>query len=415
VFFTTCLPNCPIPVPAANFLQGGGIPNQLVPFTTPESTRAATGSYVPDQERPRVHTFSLGAEHEITPGWLGSVRYLHTEGRKLSVQAQLNAGIVPPESAFLPTWFRASDVPSANVRDTMPTSAQFLAQVVRPLDQYGFAGNPVTTHLPIGSSRYDGVSLELERRFNTGYQFNVNYTWSRFFDHATNEFFNSFINPRRPQDWRNLENEWARSVLDVPHRFVASGLWEMPWLRDGSGVAASVLGGWTVSAAYVMQSGQPWTPLSQANSVGNGDVQVQRAIVNPNGSSPTGTRSTPVTNSTGGVVGYLANNPDAQYVQAGVGSFPTAERNSLRAPGINNVDLMLAKAFSIGGTRRLHFQGHFFNLFNHPQFTAANLLAVDPGLGLNYAFVGSAGFNDIENAGATGGARIVQIVLKLTF
>ena len=167
VFFTTCLPNCPIPVPSASFLAGGGIPNQLVPFTTPERTRAATGSYVPDQERPRVHTFSLGAEHEVLSGWLGSVRYLHTEGRKLSVQAQLNAGIVPPASAFVPTWFRASEVPSLAARDTMPTVNQFLAQVVRPLDQYGFAGNTVTTHLPIGRSRYDGVSVELERRFNS--------------------------------------------------------------------------------------------------------------------------------------------------------------------------------------------------------------------------------------------------------
>jgi hypothetical protein len=293
--------------------------------------------------------------------------------------------------------------------------SQFLAQVVRPLDQYGFAGNTVTTHLPIGSSRYDGVSVELERRFNRGYQFTTNYTWSRFFDHATNEFFNSFINPRRPQDWRNLDNEWARSVLDVPHRFVASGIWELPWLRRGSGAAARFLGGWTISAAYVLQSGQPWTPLSQANSVGNGDVQVQRAIVNPSGTEPTGTRATPVTNSSGGIVGYLANNPNARHVQAGVGSFPTAERNSLRAPRMNNVDLMVSKAFGFGAGRQLEFQAHFFNLLNHPQFTAANLLAVDPGLGLNYAFVGSAGFNDIENAGGTGGARIVQLVLKARF
>lgn len=414
VFFTTCLPNCPIPVPTASFLERGGIPNQLVLFTTPERTRAATGSYVPDQERPRVHTFSLGVEHEVVPGWLGSVRYLHTEGRKLSVQAQLNAGIVPPESAFVPTWFRAADVPSLAVRDTLPTVNQFLAQVVRPLDRYGFAGNTVTTHLPIGRSRYDGVSFELERRFNTGYQFNTSYTWSRFFDHATNEFFNSFINPRRPQDWRNLENEWARSVLDVPHRFVASGIWELPWLRGRSG-AAGFLGEWTVSAAYVMQSGQPWTPLSQANSLGNGDVQVQRAIVNTAASNATGTRSSPVMNSAGAVVGYVANDPNARFVQAGVGSLPTAKRNSLRAPGINNVDLMLSKGFRIGSSRTVHFQAHFFNLLNHPQFTAANLLAVDPGLGLNYAFVGSAGFNNIEQAGATGGARIVQLVLKLAF
>jgi hypothetical protein len=76
---------------------------------------------------------------------------------------------------------------------------------------------------------------------------------------------------------------------------------------------------------------------------------------------------------------------------------------------------MVSKAFEIGDTRELRFQVHFFNLLNHPQFTAPNLLAVDPGLGLNYAFVGSAGFNNIEQAGATGGARLVQLVLKLVF
>ena len=54
-----------------------------------------------------VDVDTVGAdEHEVRAGWLGSVRYLHTEGRKLSVQAQLNAGIVPPESAFVPTWWR---------------------------------------------------------------------------------------------------------------------------------------------------------------------------------------------------------------------------------------------------------------------------------------------------------------------
>jgi hypothetical protein len=414
VFFTTCLPNCPIPVPSLNFLERGGIPNQLVPFDTPEQTRAATGSYVPDQERPRLHTFNLGIEREIAAAWTGAVRYLHTEGRKLSVQAQLNAGLVPPRSAFLPTWFQSSQVPDAAARDRMPTLRQFQAQLVRPLDQYGFAGNTVTTHLPIAESRYDGVSFEVEHRYRNGYQLNANYTWSRFYDHATNEFFNSFMNPRRPQDWRNLEEEWGRSVLDVPHRFVVSGIWDVPWMRWRTG-AAGLIGGWSVSATYVVQSGQTWTPLSQANSVGNGDVQVQRALVNPDGTSETGTTVSPVLNSAGDVVGYLAANPNARYVQAGVGVYPDADRNSLRAPGLNTVDLMLMKQFGLGANRRLQFQAQFFNLLNRAQFTAANLLAVDPGLGLNYAFVGSAGFNDIERAGGTGGARMIQLVVKVTY
>ena len=141
----------------------------------------------------------------------------------------------------------------------------------------------------------------------------------------------------------------------------------------------------------------------------------QRAIFNPDGSRDVGTLSTPVRNSAGAIVGYLANEPTARYVQAGVGSFPTAQRNSLRAPGIENVDLLINKNFSLGAQRRLQFQAQIFNLFNQPQFTAVNLLAVDPGLGLNYSFVGSAGFNDIERAGGTGGARVVQLVLKVLF
>jgi hypothetical protein len=212
-----------------------------------------------------------------------------------------------------------------------------------------------------------------------------------------------------------LDAEWGRSVLDVPHRFVVSGLWDIPWMRDAEGIAATILGGWTVSGTYTLQSGQTWSALSQTNALGNGDVQVQRTVLNPNGSSDTGTLVDAVVNSSGETVGYVARDSSARYVQAGVGAFPTAERNSLRAPGINNVDLVLSKDFAVGSERRFQFQAHIFNLLNRDQFTAANLLAVDPGLGLNYAFVGSAGFNDIEAAGATGGSRIIQVVLKFMF
>ena len=232
VFFSFCVPNCPTPVPAENFLENGGIPPQLIPLDTPEGTRAATASFVPDIERPRIHSFTVALEHEITPGWVGNVRYLHTEGSKLSIQARLNAGLVPPMSAFLPTYFSQSEIPSQDVLDTMPTVGQFLAQTVRPFDEHGFRGSTLTTHLPLGESTYNGVSLELRRRWADGVMFNANYTWSDFKDHGTNEFFNSFMNPRRPADWRNLDNEWGESVLDVPHRFVFSGLLDIPWMRD---------------------------------------------------------------------------------------------------------------------------------------------------------------------------------------
>ncbi|HXN21314.1 MAG TPA: carboxypeptidase regulatory-like domain-containing protein [Candidatus Dormibacteraeota bacterium] len=416
VFFSDCLPNCPIPIPSRNFLQNGGIPNILAPFDTPAHARAAIATFVPDIKRPYLQTTTLGIEHELFRGWILSTRYLHTKGTHLSVQARLNAGIVPPRSAFLPTYFSSSEIPSLAVRDTMPTVKQFMAQVVRPFDQYGFT-QFLTTHLPIGNSTYDAGSLEIERKFSSGLSLGANYTFSKFIDVGTNEFFNSYINPRRPQDWRNVKNERGLSVLDVPHRFVAHFVWDLPWLRGTSGLAHNLLSNWTLSGEYTISSGQPFTALSLANSEGNGDRQTQRTIFNPSGTSNTGSTVTPVLNSRDDVVAYVAKNSTARYIQAQTGSFPTAGRNTLRAPGISNADFNITKIFNIREETRLQFSSQFFNVFNHPQFTAANLLAVDQRLGLNYAYVGLPSFNVMRDpdTGGTGGARIIQFVLKLLF
>ena len=414
VFFTDCVPDCPIPIPASNFLENGGIPNVLAPFDTPEHARAAIATYIPNIKRPYLQTSTIEFEHEVATGWTFNARYLHNKGTHLSVQARLNAGIVPPASAFLPTYFQASQVPSQSVLDSMPTLPEFLAQVHSPYSQFGFTSF-LTTHLPIADSTYDAGSFGIAHRFSSGFQLDANYTWSKFIDDATNEFFNSFINPRRPQDWRNLRNERSLSVLDVPHRFVTSVVWDTPWFRGQSGLARDVLGNWTLSGTYAVSSGQPYTALSFANSVGNGDRQVQRTILNPNATGKAGTGVTPVTNSSGDVVGYLAADASARFVQAQTGSFPTAPRNSLRAPGISNIDFMVAKNIPFGEQRNVQVAAQFFNLFNHPQFTAANLLAVDQGLGLNYSLVLSPTFNDIKGSGGTGGARLVQLVLKVSF
>ena len=121
VFFTDCLPNCPIPVPAANFLQNGGIPNILAPLDTTANARAAIATFVPDIKRPYMQTSTLEVERELWPGWTLSAPYLHTQGTHLSVQNRLNAGLVPPRSAFLPTYFNPGQVPAQAVLDTMPT------------------------------------------------------------------------------------------------------------------------------------------------------------------------------------------------------------------------------------------------------------------------------------------------------
>jgi hypothetical protein len=43
-------------------------------------------------------------------------------------------------------------------------------------------------------------------------------------------------------------------------------------------------------------------------------------------------------------------------------------RNTMRGPGIWNLDLSAAKKFNFSETRRLEFRAEFFNSLNHPQF-----------------------------------------------
>jgi hypothetical protein len=413
VIITPCSP-CPVPVPTSNFLQSGGIPDQLAPLNTTAAARAIIAAYVPNQERPYIQDTILGVERAFGHNWTVAIRGLYTKGTHLSVQARLNAGIVPPLSAFLPTYFSASSVPAQATLNSMPTLNQFTALVVKPYAQYGFT-SPLTTHLPIGDSSYNAGVAEVKHRFSRGLEWDANYTWSKNIDDATNEFFINYTDPRRPQDWRNLLNERSVSVLDVPQRFVTQFLWNVPWYSTGTGLRPALLGNWNVSFTYVASSGTPFTPLSLANSTGNGDSTVQRVIFNASGTSDTGTTVSPVKNSSGQTVAYVAANPNARYVQAQTGSFPTAGRNSLRAPGLNNTDFQLAKSFLFGEQRRVQVAAQFFNLFNHPQFTLPNLLAVDPGEGQSYAYVGSPNFNNIQAAGGTGGARNIQLFVKVFF
>lgn len=413
VIITPCSP-CALPIPIANFLQNGGIPNTLVPLTTTAEARSIIASYVPNQIEPNFQTATLGVEHDLGRNWTVAARYLYTKGTHLSVQARLNAGVVPPASDFLPTYFTASQVPSQSMLDTLPTVDDFLAAVTHPYSTYGFT-SPLTTHIPIGNSDYSAGILEVTHRFAHGFQFNANYTWSKSIDDATNEFFVNYTDPRRPQDWRNLANDRSVSVLDVPQRFVIVGIWNLPWYSSGTGLRPELLGGWSASFTYTASSGTPWTPLSLANSVGNGDSTVQRVIVNPSGTTNTGTLVTPVTNSSGQTVAYLANDSSARFVQAQTGSFPTAGRNTLRAPGVSDTEFQAKKTFSLGESRNFEFAAQFFNLFNHPQFTLANLLAVNPAEGEGYAYVGSSDFNNIVGDGGTGGARIIQFVVKFNF
>ncbi|MFL6446122.1 MAG: hypothetical protein ACJ746_00215 [Bryobacteraceae bacterium] len=106
-----------------------------------------------------------------------------------------------------------------------------------------------------------------------GLQFDANYTWSKEIDNTDtvedNQGFNSGGTVAN-YDVINLANNRHLGFSDVPHRFVVTTLYNLPFgkgkdvdLRNG--FANALLGGWQLGGVVTAQSGMPFN-IRGANS-----------------------------------------------------------------------------------------------------------------------------------------------------
>jgi hypothetical protein len=112
----------------------------------------------------------------------------------------------------------------------------------------------------------------------------------------------------------------------------------------------------------------------------NGDSAPDRTIVNPHGVKGTGSDVTPLTNSAGATVAYLATNPNAQYITAGAGTLANSSRNTLPIRPIDNLDLTALKRFSFTERYSFEFQAQALNVLNHPQYISGTVNTINPEL-----------------------------------
>ena len=120
-------------------------------------------------------------------------------------------------------------------------------------------------------------------------------------------------------------------------------------------------------------------------------------------------------------VGYLAVNPNAQYIQAGLGALATGGRNTLQLPGINNLDFSLFKNFQIHESWKLQFRADLYNAFNHPQYTPGSVNGVEATSQTSGSATGlvTTGLNptlfDRPDLVFSSHPRVVQLALRLNF
>ena len=372
--------NCP--GYSAPFLAQGGIkPNAVAVGTnlSPADARSQTSSYIPDQRLPYSIQWNAGVQHVFHNDYTVEVRYLGTRGVHLLVQQRINKTNTPvTPSRNLPTYLQAPSqaqlnaLPWALAASSAPGAVPGLKSIspFNPvLAAAGFNGANITAFMPIGNSSYNGLAAQITRRFSHGLQFVGAYTWSHNIDDSTASHFSTVLTPRREMDFGNLRLDRASSALDRRQRFTFSSVWETPWMKSSqSWFAKNLIGNWRWVATYTAETGELGTAQSALDSNLNGDSAGDRTVFNPNGNPLLGSNVKALTNSAGQTVAYLATNPGAMYIRAGLGAFPNTGRNTLQMPGINNFDMSLGKRFSITETKAVEIRADASNVFNHAQF-----------------------------------------------
>jgi len=431
------------PTAGQGFLQFGGLLQVNVPPVTQADARAATQSLIPNHVSPKVITWTLGVQHELFRNSSLEVRYVGTRSLELPVQQRLNSASAFDPSvpgggiAPLPTFISPSDVPAV-VLSPASTLQSFDNFNPLPLSGDGFFGS-VTTFPPIGSGIYHAGSVDFIHRFARGIYLRANYTFSKNIDNATNELFSSRVNPRRAQDGFDFAAERGLSALDNRHKFALSFLYEIPNLQTEHAFVKALAHGWEWGGTYLAESGQPVTPLSGIDSNANGDSAGDRTIINPAGVGLTGSTVNFVCNAGAGgatsivtdpatcgsgddsnIIGYVAANPTARFIQAGVGAKANAGRNTVSTPGLNIWNMSLLKNTKLSERFSLQFRAETYNTFNHRNFSIGlptNNGTIDQNTNANplssgYIFVTS-GNLFLNNHQFNGGSRTMQLGLRL--
>jgi hypothetical protein len=225
--------------------------------------------------------------------------------------------------------------------------------------------------------------------------------------------------------------------LDIRHKFALSWIYELPNVSTDSGLLKTLTHGWQWNGTYLVQTGQPISILANADANGNADTAGDRAILNPAGIDGIGTAVNYVCAGAGGVTstasidsgcaggsanvaGYIAQDPNARYVQAELGAFPTVGRNTFESPGANVWNLGLFKNTKLTERATLQFRVDTFNTFNHRNFSLAQptvfqtgtlIGTVNNSLSTTYANVTSNLF--LNDRQFTGGNRQMMLGVKL--
>jgi hypothetical protein len=268
------------------------------------------------------------------------------------------------------------------------------AQLLKPYPRFL---NIATYRNNSGTTNYNAIEVKVEQRFDHGIYFLFAYTHSKLIDDASSVFSSTVLSS--PNSSSLVAADTFRPYLerdssngDMPNVTSFSGIYELPAGRGhrfaSTGVADTLLGGWSLNAIVSLQSGMPVTITQATNNNAFAGFALQRPnIVGKPSLSPG--RRTPAR--------FFNTTAFATAPQFVIG---TASRNPVRGPAYRDLDIALVKRTTLPGEAYMEFRGEIFNITNTPAFSQPN------------GSFGSAAFGSITST--TTDPRVVQFAIRLS-
>jgi hypothetical protein len=356
-----------------------------------------------DLNNTQAQRWSFGLQRELPWNWLAEVQYVGNRSydgvvgtnilnaiprQFLSTSNVRDQAVINNLATNVTNPFR-NLIPGTGLNGATTNKGQLL----RAFPQFG----TITTSRNDGSSRYHSVQGRAEKRFSGGYTALFSYTFSKFLERG------SFLNEV------DTEYESRLSSADVPHRFVMSGIWELPFGKgrkygnDWNKVVNALIGGWQVQGIGQLQSGRP---IDFGNVYVNSDIsKLKTDIRSRNIDGLTFDISkfyfSDAAVQTNGVVDPVKQRADTRIQLASNIRVLPSRTASFRRQRLNLWDLSVSKNFAFTESIKLQLRGEFLNAFNKVIFGAPNLTPNNSNFG--------------KVTGQDNLPRDVQIGLKLIF
>jgi hypothetical protein len=335
----------------------------------PTGAKLVPGGVQPDMKTPTLISWSLRVEQEVSPNTSLTAGYVGSHGyhELIGIDANEPFPVICPASPCPATY---PNVPTlgALAGAPVPAGAFYVPTTTR--------ANPTIantwTWFSLGTSNYNALQVDVNRRFSHGLSLRGVYTWSKALDDG--DSLNSTAAPNAPGLVSNpfdLHADYGLATYDVRHIGVINAVYTLPFGKGQAfansleGWSNALVSGWSVNSIVTIQSGFPFTPQLSYNPSNNGDTRNPvRPFVNPAFTGPV-------------ILGKPSQwfNPKAFLAPpAGSGFYGNLGRDTLIGPGLATWDFSAFKTTTLRERLALQFRAEMFNLLNRANFNTPNLI-----------------------------------------